>query len=509
MVGSGSVRNASARSTSRPGAAGAFRRRACSRRIRTAAAVAALAFLCGCGGGREAAPEAQLPSLPDLSGQTEAVRTHLTEADRAARADPDSPDTVGALGLAYHADLYYGQAVRSYALAAALDPDAWKWTYYRALAHASRGDAEQARDALRAAVEAAPEFGPAWRHLGDVEFKAGRSDEASRAWRRVMALPEPDPPPAAVAAGYTPVAPLSAYAAFGLARLALAAGDPLRAAELLEAATAEAPRFGPAFRLLGDALAALGRHEDASRARRRADRSPRYAPYLDTLFYEVIDESRSAALLLQQASTADLTTNAPWREHLVRRALALDPDDSDALFDLATMLRVLRRYEEALELLQRHRRLFPGDLQVVADIGRCLSGLRQYGAAEPVLRQALEGLDTAETRYDLALVLDRVGRLDEAVAEYERALDWNPNHVDALINLAIALVREGLLARATRLVERAVAVDPDHADAQANLGALYLARGEREAAGRAFREALELAPGHPAAAAGLRRIDQR
>ena len=223
----------------------------------------------------------------------------------------------------------------------------------------------------------------------------------------------------------------------------------------------------------------------------------------------MIDESRSAALLLQQASTADLTTNTPWREHLVRRALALDPDDSDALFDLATMLRVLRRYEEALELLQRHRRLFPGDLQVVADIGRCLSGLRQYGAAEPVLRQALEGLDTAETRYDLALVLDRVGRLDEAVAEYERALDWNPNHVDALINLAIVLVRQGLLARATRLIERAVAVDPDHADAQANLGALYLARGEREAAGRAFREALELAPGHPAAAAGLRRIDQR
>ena len=172
-MGSGSVRNASARSTSRPGVAGAFRRRACSRRIRTAAAVAALAFLCGCVGGRQAAPEAQLPSLPDLSGQTEAVRTHLTEADRAARADPDSPDTVGALGLAYHADLYYEQAVWSYALAAALDPDAWKWTYYRALAHTSRGDAEQARDALRAAVEAAPEFGPAWWRLGDVDFKAG------------------------------------------------------------------------------------------------------------------------------------------------------------------------------------------------------------------------------------------------------------------------------------------------------------------------------------------------
>ncbi len=506
---SGSVRSASASSPPRPRGAGVLRQRACPRRIRTVAALAAVAFLCGCAGGRQAAPEAQLPALPDLSGQTEAVRTHLTGADRAARSDPDSPDTVGALGLAYHADLHYHQAVRSYALAAALDPDAWKWTYYRALAHASRGDAEQARGALRAVVEAAPEFGPAWWRLGDAEFKAGRSDEASRSWRRVMALPEPDPPPAAVAAGYTPIAPLSAYAAFGLARLALAAGDPLRAAELLEAATEEAPRFGPAFRLLGDALAALGRHQEASRARRRANRSPRYAPYLDNLFYEVIDESRSAALLLQQASTADLTTSAAWREHLVRRALAFNPDDSDALFDLATMLRVLRRYEEALELLQRHRRLFPGDLQVVADIGRCLSGLRQYAAAEPVLRQALEGLDTAETRYDLALVVDRTGRLDEAVAEYERALDRNPNHVGALNNLGVALARQGRFAPATRRLERAVAVDPDHADAHVNLGALLLAQGAREPARQAFSMALELDPGHAGAADGLRRIEQR
>ena len=173
------------------------------------------------------------------------------------------------------------------------------------------------------------------------------------------------------------------------------------------------------------------------------------------------------------------------------------------------MLRVLRRYEEALELLERHRRLFPGDPQVVADIGRCLSGLRRYVAAEPVLRQALEGLDTAETRYDLGLVLDRSGRLDEAVGEYERALDRNRNHVDSLNNLGIALARQGRIGRAVSLFERGVAVDPGHADLQANLGALYLAQGAREPARRAFRAALEIDPGHAGAGDGLRRLEQR
>ena len=465
----------------------------------------ALALACG----PSSAVAPSLPPLPDLSGQSEAVRQHLAEADRAARTEALSPDAVGALGLAYHADLYYGQAVRSYARAEALDPEAWSWTYYRALAHASRGEAERARLALRAVVEAAADSGPAWWRLGDAEFKAGRRDDAARAWRRAMQLPEPDTPPAAAAAGHAPIAPLSAYAAFGLARLALRDDDPAWAMELLEDATAAAPRFGPAFRLLGDAYAALGRDEDAVRARRRAARSPRHAPYLDPLFHALIDESRSAAFLLQQASTADLTTNAAWREHLVRRALALEPDNADALFDLATMLRVLRRYDEALELLERHRRLFPGDPRVVADIGRCLSGLRRYAAAEPVLRQALEGLDTAETRYDLALVLDRRGRLDEATAEYERALERNPNHVDSLINLGVVHARRGLLRQAVSRFERAVAIDPDHADAHVNLGALLLARGAREEARRAFRAALEIDPAHTGAADGLRRVERR
>ena len=464
------------------------------------------ALTLACGPSPRPAIEAGLPPLPDLSGQPAALRTHLTAADRAARDDPTSPETAGALGLAYHADLYYDRAVRSYALAEALDPGAWRWTYYRALAHGSRGDVERERLALRAVVEAATEFGPAWWRLGDAEFKAGRRDLAADAWRRVRALPAPEAPPAAGAAGHNPIASLPAYAAFGLARLALTDGDADGARGLLEGVTAEAPRFGPAFRLLGDALATLGRHDDADRARRRADRAPRYAPYLDPLFHALVRESRSAAFLLQQASTADLTTNAVWRERLVRRALALEPDQSDALFDLATMLRVLRRYEEALELLERHRRLYPGDPQVVADIGRCLSGLRLYAAAEPVLRQALEGLDTAETRYDLGLVLDRSGRLDEAVAEYRRALERNPNHVDTLNNLGIALARQGLLAEALGRFERAVAVDPGHADAQANLGALHLAQGAPEAARLAFRTALELDPGHAGAADGLRRL---
>ena len=453
---------------------------------------------------------ARLPALPELSGHPTALREHLEAADGAARDRPSSADAVGALGLAYHADLFLDEADRAYAAAEALSGGAWRWTYLRALAAGTRGDNEALADGLRQVVAAAPEFGPAWWRLGEAAFKSGRLDRAAEAWRRALSLDEPAPaaePPGP--AQRAPGAPVSAYAALGLARVALVRGDAEHAAARLEAATAAAPGFGPAFRLLGDAYATLDRPEDAARARRTADRLPLYEPYLDRLSEALVRESRSTTFLLQQAATVDLTTNSAWREHLIRRALEVDPEHPTALAELATMYRVLRRYDEALELLERQRRLRPDDPAVLADIGRSLSGLGRYAEAEAMLRRALEGLDSPLTRYALGLVLDRTGRRSEAIVEYRRALDHNPNHLGALNNLGVALAAQGRMDEATRRFERLVAVDPGNADAHANLGVALAAVGARDRAARALREALRLDPDHADARAELRDIEPR
>ena len=452
---------------------------------------------------------ASLPPLPDLSQQSPALRAHLSEADRAARAQPTSADAVAALCLAYHADMFYDQAQRCYLVAEAVGGASWRWTYYRALAQGEGGDAEGMVAGLRRVTTAAPDFGPAWWRLGDAEFKAGRYDRAAEAWRRVVPLTDTAPRATAGVGSpaRVPVAPMSAYATLGLARLALVRGDADRARELLEGLTTSAPRFGPAFRLLGDAYAALKRPDDAARVTRIADRSAAFDPYVDPTMDALVRESRSATFLLQQAASTDVSSNAAWREHLIRRALEFDPGNTDALYELATLLRVVQRYDEALEQLGRYRSLVPDDLQVLADIGRCLSGLGRFQEAEGVLRRALEDLDDANTRYDLALVLDRSGRLREAVDEYRRALDRNPNHGNALNNLGVALVRQGRLDEAALQFERLVAADPDNADAHTNLGVVALTQGARERAAREFRTALSLRPDHALALEGLRKLD--
>jgi tetratricopeptide (TPR) repeat protein len=251
------------------------------------------------------------------------------------------------------------------------------------------------------------------------------------------------------------------------------------------------------------------RAAEAERAVRSADRLPAYDPYFDPTFDDLVHESRSSTFLLQQASAADVSTNAPWREYLIRRAHEFDPENTDALYELASLLRVLRRYDEALQLLQRHQQLVPGDLQALTDIGRCLAGLNLLPEAESVLRRALTVRDDAGTHYDLGFVLDRTGRLDQAIAEYERAIERNPNHKEALNNLAIDLARQGKMAPASRVFERLTAVDPDNADARTNYGLVLQARGERDQAAREFRRALDVNPDHTRARDALAALDRR
>ena len=456
---------------------------------------------------RRAAYAGRLPPLPNLSGQPAAVVTHLTEANRAARGNPTSAEAVGTAGLAFHADMFYEQAHQYYAVAQELGRDAWRWTYYDALSKGERGDAEGLTQGLRRVVAVEPGLSAAWWQLGEAEFKAGHYDRAREAWHRVLMLSEPT---RATQPASTPAravsAPISAYAEFGLARVAMLEGDAAGARELLRKVTEKSPKFGPAFRLLGSAYAALDRADDAERAVRTADRLPGYDPYVDPMIDALARESRSSTFLLQQASTADLDTNAAWREYLVRRAVEFDPANADALYELASMLRVLRRYDEALAVLERHQRLVPGDSQALAQIGRCLVGLQRFAEAESVLRQALQGLDDADTHFNLGVALDRQGRLPEAVAEYQHALDRNPNHKEALNYLGVSLVRQGKLDQAAREFERLVATDPGNADAHTNLGAVYMTQKADRLAEREFRAALQLSPDHALAREGLRKL---
>jgi tetratricopeptide (TPR) repeat protein len=435
---------------------------------------------------------AQLPVPPTTTSQSSAVRSHLAERYAAALAQPTSPTVVADLCTAYHADMFFDEADRCYAVVEDLEPDEWRWRYRRAVILSERGGGEALATTLRRVVTEAPEFAPAWLRLGDAEFKAGRYEAARKAWQKASELPAPESSTASPR--HVADVPASAYAALGLARIAIVNGDSQRARATLEGVAAEAPQFGPALRLLGDVHRSVGLQADADRLLYRANRLPPYTAFADPVVDDLARESRNSVLLLRLASEANLATNAGWSEYLTRRALEFDPDNPEVISKMGRLLRTIGRNEEALGFFQRYHQMVPGDYLGLAHIGSCLSALGRYDEAESFLRRALVGNDDPVTHYNLGLLLSVTNRVPEAIAEYEKALAQDPAHGDARTNMAAALVRDGKLDRAVRELEAVVVRDPDNALARTNLGLVFLQLGRRDQARVQLQEALRIDP---------------
>ena len=440
----------------------------------------------------ERAAISALPEPPRPARQPIAITEHLQEAYDGARRSPRDANAVGAYCIALHADMFYAAAERCYGRAIALS-DAWEWIYLRSLIRGDLGGGPELLRDLRTVVEREPAFSPAWLRLGDAEFKARRYEEAELAWREATRLPEPARHPSDAPRHRVEI-PVATHAALGLARVHLAQNDVEGAAEIVERATAAGPPFGSAWRLRAEIEQSRGRHAEAARALARARRLPPFAPYADPMVDRLVLESRNSTFLLRIASEADLAVNGPWSEYLTRRALEFDPDNPEVIIKLGRILRTLGRNEEALVYFRRYEGIVPDDPQLLAHLGGTLSEMGRFTEAEPLLRRAAATLDDSVSHYNLALLLARTERLDEAVVEYERALERDAADSRARGNLAAALVRRGDLDRAVRELMRLLELDPEDTVAHVNLGLVYAERGDTARARRAFAEALRLDP---------------
>ena len=112
-------------------------------------------------------------------------------------------------------------------------------------------------------------------------------------------------------------------------------------------------------------------------------------------------------------------------------------------------------------------------------------------------RQAVAPQQLHEVHVNLGNLWFRVpGRIDEAIAEYEKALSLNPGDADAHYDLACGLARiSGRLQDAIVEYEDAVRLRPEFAAAHVNLGnALLKVPGRSNDAIVHFEEAIHLRP---------------
>ena len=106
-------------------------------------------------------------------------------------------------------------------------------------------------------------------------------------------------------------------------------------------------------------------------------------------------------------------------------------------------------------------------------------------------------------RSNLARLLHRAGRLDESVEQYLLALEMNPEHVQMLIGLGEVLRSMGRLDRSREVLTRATTLDPGSSPAWNSLGETLAQSTEHAHAEAAYRRAAELNPKDARALANL------
>jgi tetratricopeptide (TPR) repeat protein len=102
--------------------------------------------------------------------------------------------------------------------------------------------------------------------------------------------------------------------------------------------------------------------------------------------------------------------------------------------------------------------------------------------------------EEAARLFDTANQLRNAGRLDEAIAAYERAVEISPDHVGALINLGTVWAMKTRWKEAAAAYRRAVALRPDIPELLFNLGNALECDCRWEEALTAFRQAVNLRP---------------
>jgi tetratricopeptide (TPR) repeat protein len=118
-------------------------------------------------------------------------------------------------------------------------------------------------------------------------------------------------------------------------------------------------------------------------------------------------------------------------------------------------------------------------------------GKPDFKAQELAFRRVVEEDGRfAEGWYNLGVLAERQGRVDEAVGHYQRALSEKPTLRQAAENLAVITQNRGDVKGAVRIYHSILDVYPDDAGARARLAEIYRQNGELDRALELAREAL-------------------
>ena len=161
-------------------------------------------------------------------------------------------------------------------------------------------------------------------------------------------------------------------------------------------------------------------------------------------------------------------------ETFYRHIIALNPQARNAHLNLGKNLEIQGRYEEALAAYRVDVEQHP-NYEVHSRLGVVLNELGRFEEAETHLRRAIALNPQARSAHlNLGVVLYKQGRYEEALAPARAAAEQRPDHFQAHANLGSVLIELGRFEEAEQPLHRALAINPRHVETLYSFATLRL-----------------------------------
>ncbi len=205
-----------------------------------------------------------------------------------------------------------------------------------------------------------------------------------------------------------------------------------------------------------------------------------------------IDESDAGAHLSLAIETHWYDWNWAAAESEFKRAIELNPNNSEALGYYSWFLAPMGRKDEALAQAKRSQQADPLSTMANLFVGSVLVFNRQWDPAIGQLRSAIE-LDPTFW-FDhcfLGRAYEPKGRLPEAIAEFQRALELEKDNAETWSSLGHAYALSGNRAKAQKMLDHLKELSAHTWVAPYNVAVIYAGLGEKDQAFRLARSGLQ------------------
>ncbi|MCH7591644.1 MAG: tetratricopeptide repeat protein [Planctomycetes bacterium] len=410
-----------------------------------------------------------IPALDTTNMQPRVARL-FDETRRRVLDQPHSAQAWGKLGAVCEVHVLREQAEVCYRRAHALAPDDFRWTYFLAIVLDALGrDTQESIDLYREAARDRPRYAPLWFRFAETLAGRGQLELARDSYRKALEFDD-----------------TLAIAHYGVGQILLKLGDSQAAVHHLERASTLAPNDGPTMAALAQAYMRIG---DDPRALRASDASRRLSPdlALNDPVRGMVHALGASSNVCYDRAVQLLKSGRPQEALPYLRTLErVRPEDPKVrLWSAFAHLRLgdrersrsyldtALRLKEALEDADRTIAPLPTARrqldETIHEFRReYLEAVTRHGDARE-LRRAIRKFEQASNQVPLSATaqitwgnaLLKIGEPAKARLRYLESVRLDPENADAYFNLGLIADKLGKVEEAIAYFGRAAEISPD------------------------------------------------